>query len=237
MWRMFLAFCLFLLFSPQAAFEEPILLTPPSAPSAAFTLYQPLVHKAARLEIVETARGEDSGYPAYYYLYGYVRNRTAEPLYDVIVDLEVTIWPYDDPPPPPYTETVHLIPAFTATLPGQINPFFYSLTLGKAYADIGPILGYSANSWAGGNRHAPLTIVSYHYEGTTLSGTARNDSSQTLHDNRVVVFEPGKCAWKATVVDALTLQPGDETSFHLDNYYSACVTEDLMVLGQGAYQP
>jgi len=236
MWRTILALCVFLLYSPPAAFEEPIRPVFSSTPSAAFAVYLPLAHKATRLEIIETASGEDIGYPTYYYLYGYVLNRTAEPLYQVVVDLEVTIWAYDDPPPPPYTETVHLIPAFAASLPGQANPFYYDLWLGKASASFGPILGYSASSWVGGDRHSPLTIVSYQIEGTTLSGTARNDSPQALHDIRVVVFDPTKCPWMATVVDKLTLQPGEETGFHID-HYSGCVSEDLQVLGQGAYHP
>jgi hypothetical protein len=45
----------------------------------------------------------------------------------------------NDPPSPPYTEIIHITPALTATLPGQINPFAYNLILGKASALIGPI--------------------------------------------------------------------------------------------------
>lgn len=243
MLRMIMAFCLFFLFGSQAAIEEPIQPAPPSAPSAAFSIYQPLIHKAARLEVVETARGEDIGYPTYYYVYGYVRNLTTEPLYDVTVDLEVTMYPYCDPSQDPslcddpYTYIEYIKPALTASLPGQLNPFSYSLLLGKASAYFGPIVGYSASPWSSGERQAALTSVEIQYAGTTLSGTVRNDNSQALHGNRVVAFGPGRCAWREAVLEADTLQPGGETGFHIDSYAAGCVTEDVVIAGQGAFQP
>lgn len=191
----------------------------------------------AKLEAVATAQGEYIGYPTDYYMYGYVRNLTSEPLYSVAVSIEVTIWPYIGPSPQTYLEIVQVTPALTATLPGQINPFSYNLLLGKATASIGSIKGVTASSWAGGDVYYPLTILGSTYQGTTLSGRVRNDSSHPLHHTRVVAAEPTKCGWREAVLAAETLQPGEETSFSISNYFSFCVSDQQIIVGQGASQP
>jgi hypothetical protein len=208
---------------------------PPSKPAAAFTQYLPLMQYPAIIEAVKTVQGVWGDYPTLYYVYGYVRNLTAEPLYSVSIDLEVTIYYPEDPPLLPYAEIVQVTPALTATLPGQINPFTYELWLGKASASIGPIVGVSARSWESGDVYEPLTISGYTYEGSIVNGTVRNDSSQPLHHARVGGVELARCQWREAVLGADTLLPGQETSFSMNNYCG--VDEDIIIIGQGAYQP
>jgi hypothetical protein len=195
----------------------------PSTPTDTFYQYLPLIDNHAIIEAVKTVQGVFEGYPSDYYFYGYVRNLTTVPLYHVIIDIEVTIWPYEGPLLDPYTEIVHLTPAFTITLPGQVNPFFYELQLGKASASIGPIVQVSASYWAGEDGYTPLTITGYAYEDLTVTGTVRNDSSQPLHHTRVVGYEPYLCRWREAVLGADELLPGQETSFIITYYSSYCL--------------
>ena len=43
-------------------------------------------------------------------------------------------------------------------------------------------------------------------------------------------------AWEEGTLDDTTLQPGQETAFHLNLYTTYCFTDDMVVLGQGAIQ-
>jgi hypothetical protein len=234
MWRHVLTAVLLFCLGSQETPTEALQTLPTSQPTEEYILYLPLVQSTKVVEAVETARGEEGFYPTEYYLYGYVRNLITEPLYSVIVDLEVTIWPYLYPTS--YTEIIHITPALTATLPGQINPFSYSMLLGKADASIGSIRGVSSNPWVGGDKYYPLTIISFTYEDPILSGTARNDSGQSLYKLRVVVVELEKCEWQLAIVDSQNLLPGQETAFHL-TYPSGCLGDSLKIVGQGAAQP
>ena len=236
MWRHVLTAVLLFCLGSQETPTEALQTLPTSQPTEEYILYLPLVQSPKVVEAVVTAGGERGDYPTEYYLYGYVRNLTTKPLYSVIVDVEVTTWAYGDPPPPPYTEIIHIKPALTATLPGQINPFSYSFLLGKASASIGPIRGVSSSPWVSGDKYYPLTIISFTYEHPILSGTARNDSGQSLNQLRVVVVEPEKCEWQLATVDSQNLLPGQETAFHL-TYPSGCLGDNLKIVGQGAAQP
>jgi hypothetical protein len=81
-----------------------------------------------------------------------------------------------------------------------------------------------------------LTIINFTYEDPILSGTARNDSGQSLDQLRIVVVELEKCSWKLATVDSQNLMPDQETAFHL-NYPSGCLGDSLVIVGQGAAQP
>jgi hypothetical protein len=207
-------------------------------PEAHF-FYLPVLLSPRPAEVVVTAKGEDIGYPTYYYVYGEVRNLMQAPLYSVSVGIEVTIYPYEplgNSPALPYTEIVQVTPALTATLPGQSNPFAYGLLLGKASATIGEAhLGSWKFNSENGEGYAPLTVIDWFYQGGSVSGMVRNDASLALHNNRVVVASPDKCAWQEANLDSATLQPGEETSFHLSPYSAACASGDLVIVGQGAY--
>jgi hypothetical protein len=196
------------------------------------------VAMALPVEAVVTARGEQIGYPTYYYVYGYVRNLAARPVYSVTVEVEVTIFPYE----PPYTlssmEKFQVTPALTATLPGQANPFQYGLLLGKASASIGGVRAVAASFVEpSGDVYYPLTVAGWEHKGALISGTVRNDSGRTLHKARVVAAKLDRCTWREAVLDDVVLQPGQETAFHLDYYSSACVDDSLVVVGQGAAPP
>jgi hypothetical protein len=214
----------------------------PTEPADTFFHYLPLVQyfppepNPAIIEAVKTAQGVREGYPSTYYAFGYVRNLTNGPLYDVLIDMEVTIFPYADPPADPYTEIVHLTPALTATLPGQLNPFSYRLYLGKASASIGPIVNVSASPWSSGDPYYPLTIVGYVYEDAIVSGTARNDSGLSLQNARIVGLEPYHCGWREAALGADELLPGQVITFTIPFGASCEVDDRLIVSGQGAFR-
>lgn len=237
MWRNFFAIALILWFgTPEVSTHTAETLAAPMHVGA-LASYIPFIKVSPMVEAITTAQGEWIGYPTDYYLYGYVRNLTTKPLYSTIVDIEVTIWPYGDPPPPPYTEIVHVTPALTATLPGQVNPFSYNLLLGKASASVGPVKGASARPWMGGDIYYPLTITGTAYQDNIYSGTIQNDHYQPLHHLRVVAAEPSKCGWREAVIGDEILLPGQDTSFTISNYSSGCISDNLIVVGQGAIQP
>jgi len=211
-------------------------------PAGAYRHFLPLVQyipgqpNPQPIEVVKTAQGEIEGYPTVYYAYGYVRNLTTEPFYDVVIDMEVTICPYDDPPPPCAAEVVQLTPALTATLPNQVNPFSYRLYLGKASASIGPIIDVTYRPWSSGDHYAALTILDYTYTEPFVTGTLHNDSGYPLHAGRVVAFEPVNCGWREATLGVDTLMPGEETSFTV-RYGASCGVDDRLVAsGQGAFQ-
>ena len=227
----------------QAAFagDSPALV--PAEPADTFFQYLPLVQyippepEPAIIEAVKTVQGEIEGYPTVYYAYGYVRNLTTEPLYDVVVSLDVTIFPYEDPPLKP-DDIFQISPELTATLPGQLNPFTFVLLLGKASASIGPIVGVTASPWQGGDAYTALTITAYTYADSAVTGTVRNDTSLPLHHARVGGYEPNLCRWLEAKLDTDELLPGQETSFSIAYSSSYCFDgPDYTVIGQGAYQP
>ena len=217
------------------------LAAPSSEIAEGSSAYLPFVARSwTAAEVVVTANDwDDFGYPSYYWIYGYVRSPIDRPLYSVAVDIDVAIqsYPPEGPLPPPVTNVIRVSPALTATLPGQINPFSFNLTLGKASASIG-----EARTAAGtaieprGETYHPLTVVAWTYADAILSGTIRNDSGWPLHKARVVVAELAKCSWREAELAATTLQPGQETTF--DRAYSErCLGDDLIVVGQGATLP
>jgi hypothetical protein len=197
-----------------------------------------IIRSPIPVEVVETARGAIDGYPSHYFVYGYVRNLTSTPLYSVILELEVTMYPYDpEGQPQPYIERVPLTTALPATLPGQINPFSYDLLLGKASAELGALRVVSANSSPVGDAvFYPLTMVSLVRDGANLRSTVRNDSAQPLHGVLVAVTElqNARCAWKRPTLDSTSLQPGQALTFQIDDFFLYCHGDPVAVLGQGS---
>ena len=210
-------------------------------PSESYAHYLPVVSRApvpAQAEV--TARGELIGYPTNYYVYGYVKSLVSEPLYSVTLDVDVTIYPYEPEGEfvlEPYTQTISVTPALSATLPGQFNPFAYSLLLGKASASIGDVrAAYASYTSPDGYRYQALNITDWEYGEGIISGTARNDSSKDLHHLRVVIAKLEKCRWREADLDASTLAPGQETNFQMI-LSEACFGDQLIIVGQGAAAP
>jgi PKD repeat protein len=85
-----------------------------------YPLYLPNILKEQQvgglIEAVITTQGYAIHYPTDYFTYGYVCNLTTEPLYDVIIQFEVTWHSYNDPTG--HIEIFKVTPALTATLPG-----------------------------------------------------------------------------------------------------------------------
>jgi hypothetical protein len=237
MWRSLLSvtLCLIMLTTPISAMPAADL----KAPAEQFSQYLPVIATPALpVEVVVTARGVIDGYPSYVWVYGYVRNLTSTPLYSVSLDIEVTWYPYDpDGSLQPYTERAPLIPALPATLPGQINPFAYSLTLGKASAVLGEVRAIStSSSGMGGVVYYSLALASLAHDGLNLRGTLRNDSGKPLYAARVVVAEQSNttCAWVQPQLATTALQPGQALDFHIDNYYQYCHGDGVVAIGQAA---
>ena len=236
MWRQLLTFILFL--GILRATND---VSPQSEMAEETYLYLPLMQKLPpHVEVVVTARGELIGYPTYYYVYGYVHSLVPDPLYSVILEVEVTIYPYCEPPDEPcdpYTEMARISPALTATLPDQVNPFSYSLLLGKASASIGDVRAVAASrTEPGGEIYYPITVVSWEHTDGTLLGNIRNDSDQSIHIMRLVVAELKKCSWREAELDDTTLKPNRRTSFQL-NFSDTCLGDNLVIVGQGAAPP
>ena len=212
-------------------------------------IYLPILLKerqpASLIEAITTTQGYNiSNLPPWYFTYGYVRNLTTVPLYDVSIHFEVTWHHYSGPP---VTELYNVTPALTATLPGQLNPFYISLPEYQGgYPSIGPVVGISASPWVSGNPYYPLTITDYEHADSTVYGTVRNDSGKPLQHARVVGLLPEpqlddivgyrSCGPREAALGTDILLRGQETSFTIS--YSGCNVDDsLIVVGQGAYLP
>jgi hypothetical protein len=199
----------------------------------------PLVMNPSTIDLVVTARGETGGYPSTYYLDGYVRNHlTTGPPYSVAVEVDVTFYPYEPPLQPSWRAWVPVRHLFTATMPGEINPFRYSLLLGKASARIGQVRVAAATpiDESQGSYHS-LTVTGWAYEDPVVTGAVRNESSHFLNDVKVAVVNPDGCRWREASLDTTALAPGQETGFRVDYYPSGCVDGSLRIVGQGAAKP
>jgi len=200
-----------------------------------FKEYLPFVGKSSLsslVDVVETYYRIYDGYPTTWVIYGYVENRISNPIYGVAVGIDITIYPYCDPPYDcdPIDDTDLVDTAFYATLPGQINPFAWDYTLGKAYLVVTDVRVANVDQHnQSGFYYKPLTIVQWGCEDSTVSGTVRNDDDQVLLGGRVVVFAE-KHYWKKTNISKTALQPGEEADFSLSY---PCESEGLIVLGQG----
>jgi len=214
-----------------------------------YPVYLPILLKERQpgsfMEAVITTEGYELSFPNQYFAYGYVRNLTTEPLYDVFIHFEVT-W-YCSIDDLGNTGIFDVTPALAATLPGQLNPFAISIfEIKNCYPSIGPIVGISANPWVSGEEYFPLTITGYDYVDSTVSGTVRNDSDKLLQHARVAALLPEPqlgeyqgnryCGPVEATLDTDTLLPGQENSFTI-GYYNCDVDDTLIIVGQGAYQP
>jgi len=197
------------------------------------------------MEAVITTQGYELSFPNQYFVYGYMRNLTTEPLYDVFIHFEVT-W-YCSSDDLGNTGISYVTPVLTATLPGQLNPFAISIfEIKNCYPSIGPIVGISANPWMSGEEYYPLTITGYEHVDSIINGTVRNDSGKPLQHARVAGLLPEPqlgeiegdryCGPVEAALDTDTLLPGQETSFTI-GYFNCDVDDSLIVVGQGAYQP
>jgi hypothetical protein len=206
-------------------------------PAQAHVRYFPLVlHDILDLDLVVTAAGETGGYPSLTYVYGYLRSRGDQPLRDVELELVETWYPYDpDGHPQPYTTTVRIRTALTATLPGQINPFAHSWLLGKTSVSFGPVS--LADGRLPRDDEAPIVALEageWTHDGErTLTGTVRNPSAHAVRGARVVVTTLGACEWHYTTLEKTRLRPGEETAYTAESFGRGCLDEGVVVVGQG----
>jgi hypothetical protein len=194
------------------------------------------MHDILPLELMITARGETIGYPSLHYVHGYVRNPTDRPFRDVELEIVETWYPYDpEGSPEPYVTTARISTALTATLPGQINPFYQRYLLGKASVFLGKVS--LADGRSPRDNEAPIIALEageWTHDGEwTLSGTVRNTSAHAVHGVRVVVTTLGECEWHHTTLEKTRLVPGEETAFTAEWFGAGCLDEGVVVLGQG----
>jgi CSLREA domain-containing protein len=199
-------------------------------------LYLPVVvNPPFPIEAVVTSRGETIGYPTTWWVYGYANNPISKTVYSVTIGIDVTYYPYCDPNPcDPYETTEVVKTAFPATLPGQPNPFSWSLLLGKASATVGQVRIILADINGGGPEYYPLTVLNWHREDHAVAGRVRNDGEKDLENARVVVFS-NDCGWREAALANTSLQSGQESDFNLDYFY--CLGDDVNVIGQGRIIP
>jgi hypothetical protein len=215
-------------------------LAAPSEPAQTHLRYFPLItHDILPLDLVITARGATWGYPSHVYVYGYLHNRSDQTFRDTKIELVETWYPYDPVgDPEPYTTTIRMRGALTATLPGQINPFAHSVLVGKSSVffsqvslvdgrpqreDEAPIVALEAGEWT-------------HDGEWTLTGTVRNTSAHTVRGVRVVVTTLGACEWHRASPEKTRLVPGEETAYTAGWFGSGCTDEEVVVLGQGVVE-
>jgi hypothetical protein len=187
------------------------------------------------LEIVITSSGESMGYPSHVWVYGYLRNLGKKPLRDVELELIETWFPYDpDVSPGAYQIPAHISPALTETLPGQINPFFHERSVGKSNVHFGPVYIVGGRYPARDEpRITALEAGAWEHEDRYLRGTVRNASAHTVSGVQVVGTTLGDCSWRMATPEQTRLLPGEETAFFADYFYSFCLDEGVVVLGQG----
>jgi hypothetical protein len=154
----------------------------------------------------------------------------------VILLIGITI-PVREDPCSPYTRRERISPALAATLPGQVNPFYYSTMCYKSCEEIIGVDAVAASRTnPGGAVYYPLTVVSWEHAGDVLDGTIRNDSDQSLQDLSLVATDLTYCAWRPAEITDATLEPGAETTFQFD-YNQTCLDNTLLIVGQGVAQP
>lgn len=203
---------------------------PSPAPAGDFLLYLPFAAVGPHLDARLTAVGEDIGYPTRYFACGVLNNSTGQALYSSRVDLLVAIQGYLEPDF--YPSIVPVTPAFSATLPGQPNPFQYSLLLGHASAQIRSIQGTYAHPWSGGPIYHRLYVEQYACTGGQLAGKVRNNSSLLLAELRVVAMDLTTCAWGEAAASGQILPIGGLAEFQMD-FPGSCTGDQLLVVGQG----
>jgi hypothetical protein len=203
-----------------------------------YPIFLPIVVMPPIVEHIVLSEGKSIGYPGYVWALGYINSVVPQPLYSVSIEVKFLYYPYCDPVDPdpcgePFelSEIVH--PGFPATLPGQVNPFFWERMLTKDDAFFRQVKVLSASlKNESGKTYYPLTVLNWHRENKAVIGRVRNDSGKNLVDARVVVFS-NQCYWKDATLIQTGLQPGQETDFLLDY----CEEVDVVVVGQGSASP
>jgi len=221
--------------------SSPINSVPPAAEAAEDTnLFLPLIFEEYPLpfEMVITL-WQNGQYPGNYsHLYGYVFDLNADPLYSVILEVDLVDIVCFEPPCDDNSWTVQFSPALPALLPGQVNPFAFSAPCEAKFCDhIVAVRAVSASrTEPNGYVYYPLTVAGWEHIDDTLLGTIRNDSTHSLQNLRLVAQELTKCTWREAEIAASELDPGKETTFTID-FPEYCLGDNLVIVGQGAAQP
>ena len=196
---------------PLNTFQSEDAYSSPNANNDNVLLYMPIITQELPMQVVITGRDFVFDIPPYSYVNGYILNTSEEPLYEA--SLLVTL--YDSSAA---TETRVIRPFFTATLPGQPNPFGYTAFGTSEHAIyIGAVtLNTARYRLPDDPTYAALEITNYITETNQITGTVKNSSDKSVKDARVVIFyEDGKCEPVDASLITTTLKPGESTQFNL----------------------
>ena len=212
-------------------------------------LYLPFVSHESPFKAVLLGEAADTFEANYNHTaIGYVINRTATPVYSVTLLLTFTRY-FSLGPPQLTTDTitVTLSPFFSATLPGQVNPFsFYTFNSNHmwiTFDDVSVInqaeptpndptyVTLDASQW--------ITGQSSFEDHPIMTGTLRNTSQVPVHDASVVIMYLSTnvfnrvCAWRQAALLTTTLQPGEATTYYAYN----CGSSTPLPVAQGLVSP
>jgi len=225
-------------------------LIPSSNISSENQYYFPLVVKyTPNIGVVVTKRYNDA-FTGYNIISGYVINWSDEPYYSTKLVVYIKSSTYCDPSDPdypdgcyPYSGPMSLNPAFSTTLPGQINPFFHSNLCYKSCQKYYNVFVENATHDPPDEiRYFPLTLVRWDYMiedeyYISFSGVIRNDTEETLQNLRLVVSNLEWCLTEAEINDEL-LKPGQRTTFQTEKILDKnCLNDNLAFIGQGESMP
>lgn len=231
-----------------AIFSLTSTLIPNSSISSENQYYLPLVvNSIPDIRVVVTKRF-NYGFASNNIISGYVINWSDEPYYSTTLVVDILIIPFCDPSDPfyddcgPYVGRMILNPAFSTTLPGQINPFSHrNLCYKDCIKYYNVFVENATHDPPDEIRYIPLTLVRWDYKienesYISFSGVIRNDTKETLHNLRLVVANMENCLTEAEIYHEL-LKPGQRTTFKTKILVQDCLNDNLVFIGQGESMP
>ena len=201
-------------------------------------LFLPTVIFQEPVKIVVTDKGIDPVTQSER-LYGYVTPLVDTPMYSVTVGLDTLFSGYCNPhvgPPCDSTkEILSITPAFSVTLPGEINPF--AIEYGSAieyYLVLREFMLTGLDVHPDPHTYHPINIIYWLHEDGLVYGWGRNDNQISIDALKIVALAD-YCGWKEAILDQSKLRPGDYVYFEVPGFN--CTGEDMFVVGQGRSHP
>ena len=207
-------------------------------------LYLPAVSYELPVQVVFWGEAADTFEPIYNHeAIGYVINGSTKPVYSVALLLRYTQYFSLGPPQLiTYANAITLSPFFSATLPGQANPFYYGISNGNhtsTYFDDVHVIGY-ADSTPNDQTYVALDASQWSLgNASRIIGIVRNTSTVPVQDAQVVImYMPTgpfnrACAWTQATLVTTTLQPGETTEY----YGHSCGIGTPLLIAQGLVSP
>ena len=185
--------------------------------------------------------GVSNDTPHMAYTWGYLLNTATEPLYDAT--LRVTVMRIEKNCCGQvigiYTDTYTLKPVFTSTLPGQLNPFFFTLQSSKVTDyRVESVITHTARIKLPTDSTYVALDASHWMTGTdsfgnsVITGTVRNNTALSVRDVRLLFTDAIYfCGWSEAPLLTTTLKSGESTSY-ATNYCG--IDRPIITVAQGA---